>query len=140
MKITHEKSNGCGIQLRLTITGEYLHLAFERQDCVLEGKQMWMPMNDACLTIIDIAKFCEVFRGMAESINEGKGLLIRGEYSTRVLKLSHRVEPTCGYCLSLDAKYQGSDDVIKSEIFFNNTEALAIAVALEAAIAKIAWN
>ncbi len=93
------------------------------------------------LTFTDLCEFMRVFRGEAESIQDGKGLYIRtSEFSMRV-SLRHMVEPIDAYCLEAHrtaVRVDGEEDTAR--ILLSSTEAMGLCLAFENSMSLIAFG
>lgn len=93
------------------------------------------------LDMVAATKMLEVFRGIYESIDDGKGLFIRSLTHNKVFKVEHRVEPVQGFLLSVDRKEVGEggkED--KAWIVLTMTEALGLSLAIEQSMAAMAFG
>ena len=97
--------------------------------------------DKACfkLDMADLCEMLQVFRGMQESIADGKGLFHRTSTTTTSIKLSHIVEPRSGYLLEVWRK-QGSGETWGARILFSVSEALGLSLALEQSMGSIAFG
>lgn len=84
----------------------------------------------------DVAKMLMVFRGMEETINDGKGINELGV----LLKFSHVIDPIPGYRLELWEKYDVNSDTRHYEILLRTTEALELMLALEGVMSQLIFG
>lgn len=91
------------------------------------------------LDILAISQILMVFRGMEESIADGKGLFLRSVDANRVIKFEHRIEPVPGYMLDISEK-PIDGEIRRAQFFVRNSEAFAISVVLEQAMLYIAFG
>lgn len=99
----------------------------------------WTNAIRVKLTIVDLAHFLQVLRGMEESIEDGKGLFHRTTTANMVIKFEHRIEPVPGYLLDVSAKpYDG--DVKHVWFHFRQAEALALLIVLEQSLVSVAFG
>ena len=87
----------------------------------------------------DLAQMMMVFRGMQESIQDGKGLFHRSAKANTVIKFSHQIEPRPGYMFSASCK--PFDGELRSAFFvFHPEEAVCFSTALEAAMGVLVFG
>ena len=91
------------------------------------------------VTFAEVGELLGVFRGMQESVRDGKGLYCRGEFYASVMKLRHEIEPHPGYRLSIAVKaVGGTQDEPKSfEIFLTTYEAMSLMLAIEGSMGRV---
>lgn len=91
------------------------------------------------LTLLDICKMIQVFRGECESIDDGKGLYHRStEGATRVV-LRHIIEPVNAY--SFEVFHVGVDGRdADAHIMLTTAEALGLCLAMENSIGIITFG
>lgn len=92
------------------------------------------------LVIGEIASMIEVFRGVTESIADGKGLFHRTRDANIVFRMEHRIEPCPGYRISVSRRLVESEELREAAIILTPTEAFAIALALESSMSRIAFG
>lgn len=88
----------------------------------------------------DLSQIIQVFRGMRESINDGKGLLHRYVNSTTIIRLSHHIEPVHGYLLNVIKKSTEGDSQNGFGIVFTPDEALTLMLSLEQAMMYVCFG
>ena len=87
---------------------------------------------------VEIAQMLQVFDGITESVNDGKGFTHKGNNIQHRIWLRYRTEPTSGY--ALEVCRVKSDGVENRRTFvFTDAEALALSVALEGALTRICF-
>ena len=87
----------------------------------------------------DLAQMLMVFRGMQESIQDGKGLFHRSAKANTVIKFSHQIEPRPGYMFSASCK--PFDGELRAAFFvFSPEEAVWFSTALEAAMGALVFG
>ena len=91
------------------------------------------------LDMNDLLQMLQVFRGMQESIADGKGLFHRSEHGTTVVKLEHRIEPQPGYL------FEAWRNPLEGEpshtgVIFTVSEALGLSLAIEQSMDVIAFG
>ena len=82
----------------------------------------------------------EVFRGVTESIEDGKGLFHRTREANIVFRMEHRIEPCPGYRISISRRLVESEELREAAIILTPTEAFALALALESSMSRIAFG
>ena len=93
------------------------------------------------LDMADLMQMVQVFRGMQESIADGKGLFHKSETHYCIVKMEHRIEPQPGYAFEVSRRKNGSED--KPErigIVFTVSEALGLLLAIENSVGLIAFG
>lgn len=87
----------------------------------------------------DLSQFLQVFRGVQESIADGKGLFHRSKTASTIIRFSHQIEPRPGYVLSVSRR--SSDGVDRHGYFvFTPSEAFELSVAIESSMIFIAFG
>ena len=91
------------------------------------------------LDMNDLLQMLQVFRGMQESIADGKGLFHRSEHGSTVVKLEHRIEPQPGYI------FEAWRNPVEGEpshtgVVFTVSEALGLSLAIEQSMDVIAFG
>ena len=150
------KGTGCAFQVevnepKITENGLYVEgsvfFYFAPQSTVgsIENGKRIMPTFNwekkliIRLTLFEVGEIIGVFRGMAESLSEGKGFFHKSSKGQAILTLEHKVEPRVGYWLNISRKPTDGEQV-KMGIFLSTNEAFALAEALTGAMAKIAFG
>lgn len=91
------------------------------------------------LDMSDLLQMLQVFRGMQESIADGKGLFHRSENSSTVVKLEHRIEPQPGYVFEAWRKPLDGEPS-RAGVVFTVAEALGLSLAIEQSMDVIAFG
>ena len=91
------------------------------------------------LCVSDIAQMIMVFRGMQESIADGKGLFHRTATANAVIKFSHMIEPRPGYLFSVSRR-QLDGELFEAFFVFRPEEAIWFSTALEGAMPRIVFG
>lgn len=87
----------------------------------------------------DLAQMLMVFRGMQESVQDGKGLFHRSAKANTVIKFSHQIEPRPGYIFSASCK--PFDGELRDAFFvFRPEEAVWFSTALEAVMGVLVFG
>ena len=100
----------------------------------------WKNKLTMRLTISDISQMLMVFRGMQESVCDGKGLFHRSSRYTTVIKFDHRIEPFPGYTLEVYRKSLDGSDQRHAFISFSPAEAVGLSLAIEQSMGVIAFG
>ena len=151
--ICHANSGGTGSAIRFELhpargkIAGYLFVELARQRTVA-SQQGEMPVfatfdwaNKICckMGLGDIAQMLMVFRGMQESIQDGKGLFHRSAKANAVIKFAHRIEPKPGYVFSVSCK--PFDGELRDAFFiFRPEEAVWFSTALESAMGVLVFG
>ena len=99
----------------------------------------WQDKACVKLGLPDICEMLQVFRGVQESIADGKGLFHRSAAASTSIKLSHQLEPRPGYLLEIWRR-PASGEPWSARILFSPTEALGLSLALEQSMGVIAFG
>ena len=91
------------------------------------------------LDMSDLLQMLQVFRGMQESIADGKGLFHRNARSSTIIKLEHRIEPQPGYLFEASRRAQEGEPT-RIGVVFTVTEALGLSLAIEQSMDVIAFG
>ena len=113
----------------VSVTGETPMPATFDWDCAIATK----------LCVSDIAQMLMVFRGMQESIADGKGLFHRTATANAVIKFSHMIEPRPGYLFSVSKKPLDGE-LSSAFIVFRPEEAYWLSMALEGAMPALVFG
>ena len=98
----------------------------------------WESSITVKLDFTDLTKMLMVFRGEAESIEDGKGLLhVTPKGSTKII-LRHAIEPVNGYSLEFYRTSGGCDSSVRIFLFAN--EALGLTKAIESSFGVICFG
>lgn len=97
--------------------------------------------NKVCVKLdkTDLSQILQVFRGMQESIQDGKGLFHRMPGSNTVIKFSHQIDPKPGYLLSV-SKRMADGQERQGHFFFNPSEAFELSLAIESSMMFITFG
>lgn len=156
-RVSYYHPNGKGTGGAMTVTlipatnlqagGLMLEFAMQSSVASRDGEVRTFPRFDWAnriaikLDMTEATKLLEVFRGVHESIDDGKGLFIRGEKRCTVFKVEHRVDPVPGFLLSVCRKEVGGDGKEdKAWIVLTMTEALGLSLAIEQSMAVMAFG
>lgn len=121
---------------------------FARQKTVgtCEGSVRTFPRfdwaNRICvkLDMSDLLQMLQVFRGMQESIADGKGLFHRNTHSNTIVKLEHRIEPQPGYLLEAFRRPLEGGEPSHAGVVLTVSEALGLSLAIEQSMDVIAFG
>ncbi|MBQ4199014.1 MAG: hypothetical protein II649_03940 [Kiritimatiellae bacterium] len=116
--ICHPNSRGTGSAIRFELhpargrTSGYLFVELARQKSLASQHGAvpsfatfdWANKIVVKMGINDLAQMLMVFRGMQESILDGKGLFHRSAKANAVIKFAHQIEPSPGYLFSASCK------------------------------------
>ncbi|MBR4653667.1 MAG: hypothetical protein IKO72_09930 [Kiritimatiellae bacterium] len=91
------------------------------------------------LDMSDLMQILQVFRGIQESIADGKGLFHRSASACTVVRLEHRIEPQPGYVFEACRKpLEGEPS--RAGVVFTAAEALGLSLAIEQSMDVIAFG
>ncbi len=146
------RGTGCAVQFELHPAYDQVNgcvfVTFARQKTAgtWDGTTRTLPSFDwanrimAKLDMNDLVQMIEVFRGMQESIADGKGLFQRYELGNVIIKLEHRIEPTPGYMFGISCERFEDGTEKHAEIVFTVAEALGLMLAIEQSILFVAFG
>ena len=151
--ICHPNPRGTGSAIRFELhpargrVSGYLFVELARQKSVasLSGTTPTFATFDWANKIVvkmginDLAQMVMVFRGMQESIMDGKGLFHRSAKANAVIKFMHQIEPTPGYLFSVSCK-QFDGDRKDGFFVFRPEEAVWFSSALEAMMGVLVFG
>ena len=99
----------------------------------------WKEKACVKLDIADLCEMLQVFRGMQESIADGKGLFHRTSSASTSIKLSHVIEPRPGYLLEV-WRNPVVGDAWGARMLFSVSEALGLSLAIEQSMGVVAFG
>jgi len=151
--ICHPNPRGTGSAIRFELhpargrVSGYLFVELARQKSVASFSGAaptfatfdWANKIVVKMGINDLAQMVMVFRGMQESIMDGKGLFHRSAKANAVIKFSHQIEPTPGYLFSASCK-QFDGDRKDGFFVFRPEEAVWFSSALEAMMGVLVFG
>ena len=153
--ICHPSPSGKGSAVRFEMhpahgrTSGYIMLEIARQKSVA-SVQGEVPVfatfdweNKICckLCLGDLAQMIMVFRGMQESIQDGKGLFKRTDAHKTVVQFHHQIEPRPCYCLNVAQNdEEGNGDIQRASFLFRPEEAVWFSLALEGAMSALVFG
>lgn len=92
----------------------------------------------------DLSQIIQVFKGMRESVNDGKGIFHQSANASILVKFYHQIDPVCGYALSassLSASSKTMDGILKEcRFFFDVDEAITLELSLERAMMYVCFG
>ena len=91
------------------------------------------------LSINEVAKLLEVFRGYREKVDDGNGIFIRTDNANAVLTFEHRLEPVPGYLLAISQKTLDGE-LNRMGVLFSMTEAIVLSEALASSMVYLAFG
>ena len=100
----------------------------------------WTNTIDFRLSPVDVARVLEVLRGVAESLEDGKGIFHRTRNASKAMRFYHVIEPRPGYCLEVFCKSVEGEECAERRLLFSTTEAFAVALALESSMGRLAFG
>lgn len=151
--ICHPNQRGTGSAIRFELhpargrISGYLFVEMARQKSVasLNGAVPAFATFDWANKIVvkmgvnDLAQMVMVFRGMQESILDGKGLFHRSAKANAVIKFSHQIEPAPGYLFSVSCK-QFEGERKDGYFVFRPEEAVWFSSALESMMGVLVFG
>ena len=99
----------------------------------------WKNKLSVKLDISDLVQMLSVFRGIQESIADGKGLFHRSASAVTAIHLEHKIEPMPGYAFDIWRK-PSSGEARRVGFFFTTAEAFGLATAVEQVLGVIAFG
>ena len=151
--ICHPNARGMGSAVRLALypaherTAGFIRLEIAKQKTLasVNGETPtfatfdWPNAIGAKLGLSDISQMLMVFRGMQESIADGKGLFHRTAEANMIVKFTHMIEP-CP-CYSLEISRKPLDGELDTAHFaFRMEEAIWLSTAIEASMGVLVFG
>lgn len=152
----NSKGNGSAINIELhpahwgaegNVEGSlFVSMANQKTVGVRNGSETVFPSFDwknrlvLRFTMSDIAQIMMVFRGMQESVGDGRGIFHRSSRYNTVIKFEHRIEPHPSYVLEVYRKSQDGAEQMHSFIAFSPAEAVGLSLAIEQSMGLIAFG
>lgn len=146
------KCTGCAVKMELhPATGEkdgFIMASLANQLTVgnMRGERPtystfdWNNAIHVKLDFSDLTKMLEVFRGITESICDGKGLFHTSQSGTTKIALKHCVGVESGYSLDVYRSKGGSDASSSAHITLTSNEAYGLALAIEDSLGAICFG
>lgn len=100
----------------------------------------WDNLICVKLDFNDLTKMLEVFRGVKESIENGKGLYHTSPSGTTKIVLRHMIEPDTGYSFEVYRNKPGAPESVNARITLSSNEAYGLAVAIEDSLGAICFG
>ena len=145
------KCTGCAIRYRMYVaqhhTPGYLMMEVAKQKTVgsRSGGTVQYPTFDwegaICvkMNLGDLAQMIMVFRGIQESILDGKGVYHQTAKADTVIRFTHQIEPRPGYLLEISTRPRGGE-LKNCYYFFSPEEAVGFSIALEGVMPYLAFG
>ena len=153
----HANSKGTGSAVRFEVIpacGErdgVVFMTLAQQKSVAAGSEAqgnrqyatfdWQNRVTVKLNFSDLCQMLLVFRGLATTIMDGKGLYHDSRNTTTLINLTRQAEPHPG--LSLDVSRRGkteADPAVRVRIMFNGAEAFGLGTVLEQSLGVLAFG
>jgi len=126
MTLAQQKSVATGS----TDMGTRQHATFDWKNRVI----VKLNFNDLCQMLL-------VFRGLASSIQEGKGLYHDSRNTTTMINVTRQAEPYPGLALEISRRGKNEGDTpLRIRIIFNAAETLGLGTVLEQQLGVIAFG
>lgn len=138
LTIIHPNGRGIGSRLSLEVSPSlitedgYIRMGIFDQkgiDPIRFGDPIEVRLHFATL-----CKMLQVFRGERESLEDGRGVVIRGNGVATRVQMEHLIDPVCGYRIEVE-RYD-----ITHRFMLTNAEALGVCTALENVMHLIAFG
>ena len=101
----------------------------------------WEGAIHVKLDFSDLVQILQVFRGVCESINDGRGLFHRSSKGATSIRLAHLVEPVSGYMLEVSRKpVDEGGEAVRSKMLFSTAEALGLNDAISGVMSLICFG
>lgn len=101
----------------------------------------WQNRVTVKLNFGDLCQMLLVFRGMAATIADGKGLYHDSRNMTTIINVSRQTEPYAGWALDVSRRGKNeSDAAARVRILFNAAEAFGLGAALEQSLGILAFG
>ena len=146
------KGTGCAMVMKLhpadTTGGGYIVVSFANQmtvgnmncDNPTYPKFDWENSVDVVLDFNDLCAILQVLRGETESVCEGRGIFRKYKECCQNIRLSHLVDPVCGYLFEVvEASANGGGDR-RMRMLLSPAESLGIYESIEGSMCLIAFG
>jgi len=101
----------------------------------------WKNRIAVKLNFGDLCQMLSVFKGQAATIADGKGLYHDSRTTTTRINLTRQAEPYAGLALEVSRRGKAeSEQVLRTRIIFNNTEAFGLGAVLEQILGLLAFG
>ena len=100
----------------------------------------WDNRVDVVLDFNDLCVILQVLRGETESIGNGHGIFHRYKKCCQAIKLSHIVEPVCGYSFDVFETSENSSDEKRVHMLLSPAESLGICESIAGSMYLIAFG
>lgn len=101
----------------------------------------WLHRVIVKLNFNDLCHLLPVFRGVASSVADGKGLFHESRNTTTLINLSRATDACQGVLLEVSRRPKGGDEMpCRVRILFSPTETYGIGVALEQSLGIVAFG
>lgn len=152
--IEHANGRGTGARLEMELHPAreampgYMFFTIRRQLFVTNESNEFVPNvfdSDPAHEVVfklscsELSEVLMVFRGMRESIADGKGLFHRSVSAVKVIRFSHMIEPRPGYLLEVSKKPTGGE-LVTANITLTEGEALYLSLAIEASMSMLVFG
>ena len=146
------KGTGCAMSMSLrpadTIGGGYIAVSIANQMTVGDptGDNPTYPTFDwengvyIVLDFNDLCAILQVLRGETESIREGRGIFHKDEECCQTIKLSHIVEPVCGYSFDVFEFHTKGGDEKRAHMLLSPAESLGICESIAGSMYLVAFG
>jgi len=88
----------------------------------------------------DLSQMLQVFRGIQESIQDGKGIFHQTPGSNTIIRFCHQIEPRPGYLLQVSRKTRTAGEPETAWFNFTPCEALELSCAIEGAMVYVCFG
>ncbi len=101
----------------------------------------WPNRITVKLNFSDLCQMLPVFKGLAATVADGKGLYHDSRSTTTLINLTRQAEPYTGLALEVSRRGKAeSEPATRTRIVFNNTEAFGLGAVLEQVLGLLAFG
>ena len=101
----------------------------------------WPNRVTVKLNFSDLCQMLPVFKGLAATVADGKGLYHDSRSTTTLINLTRQAEPYTGLALEVSRRGKAeSEPATRTRIVFNNTEAFGLGAVLEQVLGLLAFG
>lgn len=101
----------------------------------------WPNRITVKLNFSDLCQMLPVFKGLAATVAEGKGLYHDSRNTTTLINLTRQTEPYTGLALEVSRRGKAeSEPAVRMRIVFNNTEVFGLGAVLEQVLGLLAFG
>ena len=146
------RGTGCAMAMKLcpadTVQDGFIVVSFANQmtvgnpngDNPTFPKFDWDNRVDVVLGFNDLCAILQVLRGETESVGNGRGIFHKDEECCQTIKLSHIVEPVCGYSFDVFEFHPKGGEEKRAHMLLSPAESLGICESIAGSMYLVAFG